>query len=136
MRQVNTELVNDTAKLIMHRLIARMLGRDPSLAERAKVSLGHSKERFSGYLFVREWSEFLELPISEMRRRLTSRDEEMTRLRVSSPFVLAQGVNFEDEVLRRRIWKVAKRAVVRSKRTAGVESGDQQGHADRVQAVA
>jgi hypothetical protein len=38
----------------------------------------------------------------------------MTRLRLSSPFVLAQGINFEDEALRRRIWRAAKRITLRS----------------------
>jgi hypothetical protein len=36
------------------------------------------------------------------------------RLRLSSPFVLAQGINFEDEALRRRIWRAAKRIAIRS----------------------
>jgi hypothetical protein len=34
---VNQETVNDIAKLMMHRLISREIGRDPSLVERAKV---------------------------------------------------------------------------------------------------
>ncbi|MGY4403818.1 hypothetical protein [Bradyrhizobium sp. USDA 3315] len=51
----------------------------------------------------------LGFPPSTVRRRLTIRDEEMTRLRLSSPFVLVEGVNFEDGTLRRRIWKAAKR---------------------------
>ncbi|WP_431269280.1 hypothetical protein [Dankookia sp. P2] len=33
---VNKESVNDRAKLIMHRLIARRLARDPALVERAR----------------------------------------------------------------------------------------------------
>lgn len=41
----------------------------------------------------------------------------MTRLRLSSPFMLAEGVDFEDDILRRRIWRAAKRIAVRS--TAG-----------------
>jgi hypothetical protein len=36
---LNQEIINDTAKLIMHRLIARWLVRDPSLVHRAKASL-------------------------------------------------------------------------------------------------
>jgi hypothetical protein len=38
----------------------------------------------------------------------------MTRLRLSSPFVLADGIDFEDEALRRRIWRAAKRIALRS----------------------
>ncbi len=115
--EVNKERVNDAAKLIMHRLIARKLGRDPSLVERAKHSLGWSSDHFGNYSFIRDWSELLSLPVPEIRHRLTRRDEQMTRLRLSSPFMLAEGVDFEDEALRRRIWRAAKRIVVRS--TAG-----------------
>jgi hypothetical protein len=43
---LNQETVNDTAKLIMHRLIARLLARDPLLVDRAKVSLRKISDRF------------------------------------------------------------------------------------------
>ncbi|MEI8152321.1 MAG: hypothetical protein WCG92_12060 [Hyphomicrobiales bacterium] len=39
----NQEVVNDTTKLIMHRLIARRIGRDPSIVQRAKAS--HEKSQ-------------------------------------------------------------------------------------------
>jgi hypothetical protein len=94
---------------MIHRLIARAIGRDLSLVKKAKVSLDRSSRRYDGYSFVCEWSDLLGLPPSKMRRRLTSRDEEMTRLRLSSPFVLAEGIEFGDTALRRRIWKAAKR---------------------------
>jgi hypothetical protein len=105
---VNKEQVNDAAKLMIHRLIARELGCDPTLIEKAKISLDRSAQHFDGYSFVREWSELLHLPPSNLRRRLTSRDEGMTRLRLSSPFVLADGI-VTDQTLRRRIWRAAKR---------------------------
>jgi len=107
--ELNQEHVNDTAKLMIHRLIARAIGRDPSLVEKAKVSLDRSSQRFEGYSFVREWSELLDLPPSEVRRLLASRSERMTRLRLSSPFVLAEGIDFGNTALRRRIWRAAKR---------------------------
>jgi hypothetical protein len=113
--RVNQEQVNDTAKLMMHRLIARAIGRDPSLIDRAKISLNRSSsERYEGYSFVSEWSALLRLPPSKVRRRLTSRGEEMTRLRLSSPFVIAEGIDFSDVALRRRIWRAAKRLAVKS----------------------
>jgi hypothetical protein len=113
--RVNQEQVNDTAKLMIHRLIARAIGRDPSLIDRAKISLERrSSERFEGYSFVSEWSDLLLLPPLEIRRRLTSRDEEMTRLRLSSPFVIAEGIDFSHIALRRRIWQAAKRLAVKS----------------------
>jgi hypothetical protein len=112
--RINRERVNDTAKLIMHRLIAREIGRDPSLIERVRGSLGHRAEHLQHRSFVQDWHELLDLPLPEIRHRITSRDEDMTRLRLSSPFVLAQGINFEDEALRRRIWRAAKRIAIRS----------------------
>jgi hypothetical protein len=107
--ELNQEHVNDTAKLMIHRLIARAIGRDLSLVEKAKVSLDRSSQHFEGYSFVREWSELLDLPPSEIRRLLASRSERMTRLRLSSPFILAEGIDFGNTALRRRIWRAAKR---------------------------
>jgi hypothetical protein len=109
--ELNQEHVNDTAKLMIHRLIARTIGRDPSLVEKAKASLDRSSQ---GYSFVREWSELLDLPPSDIRRLLTSRSERMTRLRLSSPFILADGIDFSNTALRRRIWRAAKRVAVGS----------------------
>lgn len=59
--RINKERVNDTAKLIMHRLIARRLGRDLSLVEKAKHSLSRSSDHFGNYTFIHDWSEFLSL---------------------------------------------------------------------------
>jgi hypothetical protein len=119
--RLNQEQVNDTAKLMMHRLIARAIGRDPSLIDRAKISLDRSSsERYEGYSFVSEWSDLLRLPPLKVRRRLTSRDEEMTRLRLSSPFVTAEGIDFSDVALRRRIWQAAKRLAVKSTHTSPI----------------
>jgi hypothetical protein len=63
---------------------------------------------------VQDWNELLDLPVPEIRHRLISRHEDIARLRLSSPFVLAKGIDFEDEALRRRVWRAAKRIAVRS----------------------
>jgi hypothetical protein len=119
--RVNQERVNDIAKLMIHRLIARAIGRDPSLIERAKLSLDHSSsQRYEGYSFVNEWNDLLRLPPSKLRRLVTSRDEEMTRLRLSSPFVIADGIDVSDVALRRRIWQAARRLAARSAALAPV----------------
>jgi hypothetical protein len=101
---VNRERVNDTAKLIMHRLVARAICRDPSLVEKAKAVLA---QHLGGYSCVQDWNDILSLPVTEVRHRLTSRDENMTRLRVSSPFAFLKDLNFADVDLRRRIWRDA-----------------------------
>jgi hypothetical protein len=116
---LNQEIVNDTAKLIMHRLISRMLGCDPLLVDQAKVSLTKISAQFPDRSFVADWDQLLHLPTSELRVRLTSRNQDMKRLRLSSPFVTAEGVDFGDQTLRRRIRRAAKRLVARAARPAG-----------------
>ncbi len=113
---LNQEIVNDTAKLIMHRLIARLLVRDPLLVDRAKVSLAKMSMRFPDRSFVADWEQLLRLTTSELRVLLTSRNQDMKRLRLSSPFVTAQGVDFGDQTLRRRIRRAAKRIAARASR--------------------
>jgi hypothetical protein len=101
---LNRERVNDTAKLIMHRLVARAIGRDPSLVEKARAALAQD---LSGYSYVQDWNAILALPATEVRHRLISRDENMTRLRVSSPFAFVKDLDFANPDLRRRIWRDA-----------------------------
>jgi hypothetical protein len=113
---INQETINDTAKLIMHRLIARSLACDPRLVDRAKVSLAKISARFPDRTFVADWEELLRLPPQRLRILLTSRDQNMTRLRLSSPFTTAEGVDFTDQALRRRIRRAAKRIVARGLR--------------------
>jgi hypothetical protein len=122
--RLNQETVNDTAKLIMHRLISRMLGRDPLLVDQAKASLAKISAHFPDRSFVADWENLLRLPTSELRARLTSRNQDMKRLRLSSPFVTAEGVDFGDQTLRRRIRRAAKRLVARASRPAGADSQD------------
>jgi hypothetical protein len=111
--RVNQETVNDAAKLIMHRLIARKLGHDPSLVERAKEAQSKIAARFTDRPFVAEWDELLALPMANLRRKLVSRDSDMVRLRISSPFVLAADVDFTDYDFRLRIRRAARRLAER-----------------------
>ena len=106
---INQETVNDTAKLIMHRLIARRLLRDPSLVVQARQSLAQMAIKFPDRSFVREWEVILRRSAKEIAKFLTDRGDEARRLRLSSPFVIAEGIDFTDEALRRRIWRAAKR---------------------------
>jgi hypothetical protein len=110
---LNQEAVNDTAKLIMHRLIARSLAHDATLMDSAQQSLNRMSILFFGHSFIAEWKELLCLPVGQLRTLLTTRDQKMKRLRLSSPFVTADGVDFSDEMLRRRIRRAAKRIVSR-----------------------
>jgi hypothetical protein len=101
--EVNQGVVGDTAKLIMHRLIARQIRRDPALVEKTKIAHARQADQFAGWPFVREWDELLSLPPDELTSKLISRDREMVRLRNSSPFHLCEGVDFGDYEMRIRI---------------------------------
>lgn len=110
---LNEGIVGDTAKLMMHRLIARMVRRDPSLLEKAKVAHARQANQFAGWPFVREWQDLLALPPRELAAKLISRDREMVRLRNTSPFYLAEGVNFGNYNARVRLRRAARRVVKR-----------------------
>jgi hypothetical protein len=45
--EVNQGMVADTAKLMMHRLIARQIRRDPTLVEKAKIAHAHQAGQFA-----------------------------------------------------------------------------------------
>ena len=115
----NRETVNDTAKLIMHRLVARELARDPSLVHRARVQLEKMGARYPHRSFMSDWDAMLRRPVAEIIAVLTGRGQEARRLRLSSPFVLADGIDFKDEALRRRIEQAAKRVAGR-----GIDAAD------------
>jgi hypothetical protein len=51
---LNEGAVGDTAKLMAHRLIVRMLRRYPSLVEKAKAAHVRQVKQFPGWPFVRE----------------------------------------------------------------------------------
>jgi hypothetical protein len=120
MSPINQETINDNAKLIMHRLIARALSHDRSLVDRSKTSLARNSVQFPDRTFIADWERLLALPIQELRARLTSRDQEMKRLRLSSPFMMSDGVDFTDYALRRRIRQAAKRiAAGATRRSSG-----------------
>jgi hypothetical protein len=113
MNTINQGVVSDTAKLIMHRLIARQIRRDPTLVERAKIAHTRQSNQYAGWLFVDEWNDLLDLPLSELTSKLISRDQEMVRLRNSSPFYLTEGVDFGDYRMRIRIRRAARRVAER-----------------------
>jgi hypothetical protein len=116
---VNQETVNDTAKLIMHRLISREIGRDPSLVARAKVSHARTAGLYAGRPFVREWDDLLKLSPLRLQAKLVSRETDMVRLRVSSPFFLVAAIDFTNYDFRLRIRRAARRVVQRRLTRAG-----------------
>lgn len=104
--RINEETVNDRAKLILHRLIARRLAREPDLidAVRSRLVVCDGVPDH-----VKEWDELLRLEPQHIRRALTSRSERMERLRLSSPFSSVS--DFRDPAFRKRVWRLARRGM-------------------------
>ena len=101
---MNRESINDRAKLILHRLVARRLRADSGLLDEARSRLKSLERPAPDY--VDEWARLLARPAEEVANLIGSRSEQMTHLRISSPFRLPEG--FDDETWRRRVWKKAK----------------------------
>ena len=120
---LNAEVVNDRAKLLTHRILARQLSVDPDLIQRARQIISKQRSVGRSYSFLDEWEQLLNLEPSTLRRLITERSENMARLRISSPLGLASGLFTEDEALRRRVVRNAKLGLMlTSKRRAGAES--------------
>lgn len=111
-QRVNTEMVNDRAKLLMHRLVARRISQQPELIETVKRTLSTGPRSLSS---SQEWLEILERTPEEVRKMITSRSSQMTRLRVSSPFFSV--ADLKDPTIRKRVWKIAKKGKTPKMRT-------------------
>lgn len=100
----NREAVNDRAKLILHRLIARMLRHDSGLLEEARARAAAAPEPLPDH--AQDWQALLRQNPQDVARAIISRSEHMTRLRTASPFRLPQGYELPD--WRRRVWRKAR----------------------------
>jgi hypothetical protein len=84
--------------IALHRLVAERLDDDLRLRARERVAGWLAVDGPVDHRWARQWQSLLELPASELRRRLVEDSEEMRDLRQSTPFA---GVVSESE--RRRI---------------------------------
>lgn len=62
------------AKLLVHRMIARKLRRDPTIIERVKAVHARQADQFIDWPFVQEWDELLAMPPADLVPLLISRD--------------------------------------------------------------
>ena len=107
---VNAEDVNDRARAIMHRFVARALTREPGLVVCARRVVDEWRSPSEEYDHVAEWARLLDLPSAELARVLVRRDETMDRLRSSSPFRgMVEGL--DDVAFRLRLWRKARRGL-------------------------
>ena len=113
-RSVNAERVNDRAKRLIHRLVARRMASDAGLVDRARDALSRARKagKSDAHLdqwHLDQWEALLARDSGDLRRLITENSETMDRLRISSPFALLAGV--EDPELRRRIWRKARQGL-------------------------
>ena len=110
---VNAEIVNDRAKLLYHRLVAPRLRRDPSLVESARRVVQRRRLSENPREALDEWARLLSRPADEISSTIIQRSERARRLRSSSPFPLVKELHIVDEMLRRRLWRLARRSFER-----------------------
>lgn len=108
----NAETINDRAKLLYHRIVARQIATDPDLINRARQVISEWRSMGHQYDVLDEWDRLLNLDPAQLRRLITERSENMTRLRISSPLGIASGLFVDDEALRRRIRRKAKNGLL------------------------
>ena len=112
--RVNPELVNDRAKLLYHRLVARRLRHDPALVAQVKDVLAREPLASGDPHIVAEWRRLLNRPVPLLIATIAGRSSESRRLRLSSPFPFVDALRIDDETLRRRLWRVARRGFARA----------------------
>lgn len=113
-RSVNAERVNDRAKRIIHRLVARRMAADDGIIDQARAALSRARSEGKIYGYLDEWEALLARDPTVLRRLITENSKIMNRLRISSPFALLAGV--EDPELRRRIWRMARLGLAHGER--------------------
>jgi hypothetical protein len=125
----SAEIVNDTAKLIIARMIARELSRRPALIDEASERLEVMADRNGETDYVQMWRDLLRGDAQSIQRVLRGRDEVSTWLRLTTPFsAKSANIPIQDVNFRRRIWRDARRLVMMgfgSERAAGYHVSEQ-----------
>lgn len=103
------DTTDDRVKLLYHRLVARRLKRDPELVERARRIVEDLSVKPNQRSHVSEWKTVLSRPTGEIRDFIVSRDQDATRLRITSPFPMLPELSVRDEQTRRRMWRKARK---------------------------
>ncbi len=85
---MNRESINDRFKLAHHRLVARALRDNPALLDEAREVVRGWKRKSGNPSYVKDWERLLSISVDEVRREITRRTPQATRLRISSPFAL------------------------------------------------
>jgi len=103
---MDSEHRNDLRKRLYHRIVARALAGNPGLLAEAMTVVRRWQREPNRAHHVDEWAKLLAQPPAVVRREITKRGEDMTRLRIDSPFYLTQTRVVANE-LRSRIARMA-----------------------------
>lgn len=116
MARPDLEMVNDRMKLMMDRLIARRISRDPELVRRAHQDLLEDRNAAGAdaQWWMDEWLEVLEKGNDHVRQFICSRSEYARQMANASPLysMNAVGDMFHDLALRRRILNKARQGLI------------------------
>ncbi|MFC3125116.1 hypothetical protein ACFOD4_08595 [Pseudoroseomonas globiformis] len=110
----NAEAINDRAKLLMHRIVARVMADAHDAGEALDAARGwlvRLEAEGRVHRDFREWQRLLSLPPDRLRREITRRGERWDALRSTSPLPVSLAC-LRDEALRRRIWRKARLGVL------------------------
>jgi hypothetical protein len=102
--------------MLMDRVIARRIGCDPGIVDRARAALKEDIARVENpEWWAAEWLSILDLPLSDIRRFVTSRSPHARRLSDCSPFCDSDVVGFDisDVDWRKRVLRKAHAGVER-----------------------
>jgi len=108
---MHREIVNDRLKLMYHRLVVRRLAHDHSLIDDARKVVSQWQAKSDQKTFIGEWESLLSQPPDRICRLISSRSQDATRLRLSSPFPHVERLKVGDEAIRRRMWRKARTSV-------------------------
>lgn len=130
----DAEAVNDEAKLIMARIIARHIATNPAAVGRALISYRVWSEEDRATKPAAFWIEVLEEGPEAVRRRITQRDEQATWMRNATPLALSDELPcLRDVDFRRRIWRDARRlAAMQMRRDLEAFSAGRMSRADAI----
>jgi len=105
---MHREIVNDRLKLMYHRLVVRRLVHNSSLIDDARKVVFQWRTQPERKPFVGEWEELLSQPLDRICQLISSRSQDATRLRLSSPFPHVERLKVGNEATRRRMWRKAR----------------------------
>lgn len=106
----HAESINDRRKLLAHRLVARLLPDHLEIITAGRAMVAGWQHTDPAPAFIGEWALLLSGSVADIRAQIVSRDPEMKRLRLTSPFYLCVP-ELRDPAIRQRLQILARRGI-------------------------